>query len=165
MVRFAGPRLAAAFVLFSCLSLAAPGASAQELQGAPVVQALSFREAVATTPLAVPPAEQLPPYAAPSGPERPNALIPLYVSFGVLQLLDSHSTARALQLGAVEANPVMKGVAGNQAAMLAVKGAGTAGVIYATEKMWKKNRAAAIIFMAATNTAMAWVVQRNYQVR
>jgi hypothetical protein len=163
MVRFAGPRLAAAFVLFSCVSAA--GASAQERQDVPLISTVSFREAVTTALLVTPPAEQLPPYAAPARPQRPGALIPLYVSFGVLQALDSHSTTRALELGAVEANPVMKGVAGNQAAMLAVKGVGTAGVIYATEKMWKKNRAAAIVFMVATNSAMAWVVQRNYQVR
>lgn len=163
MVRFAGPRFAAAIVVCSCLSAAS--AFAQEPGEAAVAQASSFREAVANATLVLAPAEQFPPYAAATGAERPGALIPLYVSFGVLQVLDSHSTTRALQLGAVEANPVMKGVAGNQAAMLAVKGVGTAGVIYATEKMWKKNRAAAVVFMVASNSAMAWVVQRNYQVR
>jgi hypothetical protein len=164
MVRFAGPRFAAALVVCSFL-LSAATAVAQEPQEAAVAQASSFRAAVANATLVLAPAEQFPPYAAAAGPERPGALIPLYVSFGVLQALDSHSTTRALELGAVEANPVMKGIAGNQAAMLAVKGAGTAGVIYATEKMWKKNRTAAIVFMVATNSAMAWVVQRNYQVR
>jgi hypothetical protein len=96
-------------------------------------------------------------------PRRPAALIPLYVSFGALQVLDTHSTSRAISRGAVEANPVMKGFAGNEAGMLAVKAAGTAGVIYVSEKMWKKNKAAAVIFMIATNSAMAWVVQNNYR--
>jgi hypothetical protein len=37
-------------------------------------------------------------------------------------------------------------------------------VIVASEKMWKKNRTAAVIFMVATNSAMAWVVQHNSRV-
>jgi hypothetical protein len=155
MVRFAMLRIAAA-LLITCISAA--GVSAQE------APAPTLREAVAASALPLLGGEQSPAVAR-STPGRPGTLVPLYVSFGVLQVLDSHSTTRALERGAVEANPVMKGVAGNQTAMLAVKGAGTAGVVYVTEKMWKKNRAAAVIFMVATNSAMAWVVQRNYQVR
>jgi hypothetical protein len=85
------------------------------------------------------------------------------VSFGTLQVLDTHSTSRAIKSGAVEANPMMKGIAGNEAAMLAVKAAGTAGVIFASEKIWKRNKTAAVIFMIATNAGMAWVVQNNYR--
>jgi hypothetical protein len=47
--------------------------------------------------------------------------------------------------------------------MLAVKAAGTAGVIFASEKIWKRNKTAAVIFMIATNAGMAWVVQNNYR--
>lgn len=96
-------------------------------------------------------------------PSRPSALVPLYVSFAALQVIDTHSTSRALAKGAVEANPLMKGIAASEVGLLAVKGAGTAGVLYVSEKMWKKNRAAAVIFMVAANSGMAWIVQNNYR--
>ena len=96
-------------------------------------------------------------------PTRPQALLPLYVSFGALQLLDAHSTARALMSGAVESNPLMKGVVGNNASVLAVKAGGTAVAIFATERLWKRNRAAAVGFMIAANAATTWVVQHNYR--
>jgi hypothetical protein len=94
---------------------------------------------------------------------RPRALLPLYVSFASLQVLDAHSTTRALDRGAVEANRLMRGIAGSPVALLAVKAAGTAGVFYASEKIWKRNKTAAVLFMVATNSAMAFVVQRNYR--
>jgi hypothetical protein len=94
--------------------------------------------------------------------ERPATLAPLYVSFATLQILDAHSTSRALDRGSYEVNPMMKGIAGNQFALFAVKAAGTAGVVVVSEKMWKKNRVAAVVFMVATNAAMAAVVQNNY---
>jgi hypothetical protein len=155
MVRFASPRIAAA--LFASV-LVCNVASAQELP------ATSLREAAQS---------QVVPTQAPAGinaagwglarPTRPGALVPLYVSFATLQVLDTHSTSRALNRGAVEANPMMKGLAGNTTALLAVKAAGTAGVIFASEKMWKKNRPAAVFFMIAANSGMAWVVQNNYR--
>ena len=40
----------------------------------------------------------------------------------------------------------------------------TAGFIYAAEKMWRKNRKSAVLFMAASNVAMVFVVHRNYRV-
>ena len=95
---------------------------------------------------------------------RPGALVPLYVSFAALQVLDLHSTATALDRGAVEANPIVRPFASNQFGMVALKAAGTAGVILASEQMWKKNKAAAIVFMVATNSAMTWVVQHNYRI-
>jgi hypothetical protein len=94
--------------------------------------------------------------------KRPSALVPLYVSFSILQVLDVHSTTRAVDNGAAEVNPVMKHVAGSAAAMLAVKAAMTAGVVYATERVWKRHRAAAVIFMIGANSAMSWAVHRNY---
>ena len=63
-----------------------------------------------------------------------------------------------------EANPLMKGIVSHRVALFAVKAAATTGVIVASEKMWKKNRTAAVIFMLATNSAMAWIVEHNYRV-
>jgi hypothetical protein len=48
--------------------------------------------------------------------------------------------------------------------MSALKAAGTAGVIFVSEKLRTRNKAAAIGLMIATNSAMAWVVQHNYRV-
>lgn len=97
-------------------------------------------------------------------PQRPAALVPLYISFGVLQGLDVHSTVRALENGAVEANPLMKGLANSAGGMAAVKAAAGAGVIFASERMWKHNKVAAVLFMTATNSATAWVVHHNHRV-
>ena len=93
---------------------------------------------------------------------RPPALIPLYASFAALQLVDMHSTWRALNLGAVEANPLLSGVAGNKAVLLTVKTAGTAGVIAVSERLRKKSRTAAVILMISANSGMTWVVEHNY---
>jgi uncharacterized protein DUF5658 len=161
MVRFACLRIA--FVLLICAAGSAGRLSAQELERATLGDGAVAPLAEAT-PLAAP---------APSSPNtaeigrarerRPDALVPLYVSFSAFQVLDTHSTWRALDRGAVEVNPVLKGVVGNQVGLVALKAAGTAGLIYASEKMWKRNRTASIIFMVAANSAMAWVVQNNYR--
>ena len=44
-----------------------------------------------------------------------------------------------------------------------MKAAGTAGIIFAAERIRKKNKAAAVGLMIASNSAMAWVVQHNYR--
>jgi Domain of unknown function (DUF5658) len=96
-------------------------------------------------------------------PQRPDTLLPLYLSYATLQALDIHSTMRALDRGAVEANPLMKNLTASPASLIAVKAAGAAGVLYTTERLWKKNPAAAVVFMIAANSAMAFVVQHNYR--
>jgi len=94
--------------------------------------------------------------------QRPPALIPLYASFAALQLVDMHSTWRALNHGAVEANPLLSGVAGNKAMLLTVKTAGTAAVIAVSERLRKKSRTAAVVLMISANSGMTWVVEHNY---
>jgi hypothetical protein len=96
-------------------------------------------------------------------PQRPNALVPLYVSYATLQALDIHSTISGLDRGAAEANPLMKRMTTLPAGLIAVKVASTAGVFYTTERLWKNNRVAAVVFMVGANSAMAWVVQHNYR--
>jgi hypothetical protein len=92
-----------------------------------------------------------------------SVLLPLYVSFATLQLLDAHSTTRALASGGVEANPVMRGVAGNPAALVAVKAGVTASTIVLAEKVRSKSRVGAILLMAALNSTYATVVAHNYR--
>jgi len=95
---------------------------------------------------------------------RPAALSALYAATVVTQVLDVHSTMKAMSYGAQEANPVMKGVAGNGGAMLAVKAGATAGVIVLAEKMWRRNRTAAIAMMVAVNAVTGAVAAHNYSV-
>ena len=155
MVRFACPRITAACF---ASALVCNVASAQEPPAASLREAAQLQVVPTVAPAGISVAHR-----GPASEPRPGALVPLYASFATLQALDAHSTSRALDQGAVEANPMMKGLAGNPTALLAVKAAGTAGVIFASEKMWKKNRAAAVFFMVAANSAMAWVVQNNYR--
>jgi hypothetical protein len=167
MVRFAGFRIAV--VLLICVAGSTGRLSAQELERATVDEGAVATLAAPTplaaaTPLAVSAPSSL--NAAELGRahrRRPDSLVPLYFSFCALQVLDTHSTWRALDHGAVEANPVLQGVVDNRVGLVALKAAGTAGVIYASEKMWKRNRTASIVFMIAANSAMAWVVQNNYR--
>lgn len=96
--------------------------------------------------------------------ERPAPLVPLYMSFAGLQALDVHSTYQGLARGGRESNPLMRGVAGSPAAYVAVKAGATAGTIYLTEKIWKRNRAAAIATMIGANVAYGLIVSHNYGV-
>ena len=99
--------------------------------------------------------------AASRGPVLPS----LYASLAALQAFDAYSTSSALKRGAVEANPMMKSIAGNSAALWAVKGGTTAASIYFAERLWKQNRRMhAIALMAATNGLMATVAARNASV-
>ena len=113
--------------------------------------------------VAVTSASVLPP-AAPAS-QRPAALVPLYVSLGSLQALDIDSTMKALNRGAVEANPLMRGVVGSPPAAIAIKAAFTAAILIASsEKLWKKNRVAAVLLMVGMNGFYAAVVAHNYSV-
>lgn len=154
MVRFAQSRCAAALLV--ALGCSAQSA-AQELvaPASDTISAAIMADASAPRPNL--------PLASPASEKRPPALIPLYVSFVTLQVLDLHSTAYALDRGAVETNPAIKGFANNTFAMAAVKAAGTAGVIFVSEKLRTRNKAAALALMIASNAAMTWVVQHNYR--
>jgi hypothetical protein len=93
--------------------------------------------------------------------KRPATLTTLYGSYAALQVLDVVSTKRALDAGAREVNPVMRG--NNMAATIGVKAAAGGATIYFAERMWKKNKVGAIAMMAALNGASAIIVARNQQ--
>lgn len=95
---------------------------------------------------------------------RPRTQTALYGSFLVLQLLDAHSTRRALASGGREANPVMAPVVGNVAALAAVKVAGTALTIYLTEKLRKRNSTVAAAVTIGLNVLSVFVITHNYRV-
>jgi hypothetical protein len=93
---------------------------------------------------------------------RPSVLVPLYVSFGALQVLDLHSTSRALGAGGREANPVVGTAVGSPVAMTALKIGATTGIVLLSEKLWKRNRLAAVVMMVTLNSGYALVASHNY---
>ena len=114
-------------------------------------------------------AAQLPsltrPAPLPRESNRPSALmLSLYASTAALQMLDVHSTMTALDNGAVEANPLMKNVAGNKAAFVALNAGVAVSTILAARNMAKRNKVAAIATLIAVNSAYAFIVSHNYKV-
>jgi hypothetical protein len=95
--------------------------------------------------------------------ERPAALVPLYIAFVGLQALDVHSTFSALEGGAREANPMVRGALGSPAGLFLLKSGTAAGVVLITEKLWPRNRTAAVITMIALNSAYATIAAHNYR--
>jgi hypothetical protein len=90
--------------------------------------------------------------------------VPLYASLVTLQILDMHSTSVALNGAGREANPIMRPVVGNQAAFVMAKVGATTAMIWATERMWHRNRLAAIGLMAGMTGMMGLVDTHNYTV-
>ena len=97
-------------------------------------------------------------------PGRPASLTPLYFTLTALQALDVHSTLRAVHAGHHGANPLMRGIAGNPAALAAVKGASAAGMVFLTERLWKNHPRKAVMLLAAVNVVLAAVVANNYRI-
>jgi hypothetical protein len=95
--------------------------------------------------------------------DRPAPLVPLYVAFVGLQALDVHSTFSALDSGAREANPMVRSALGNPAGLVLLKTGTTAGVVLLTERLWPRNRTAAVITMIALNSAYATIAAHNYR--
>jgi hypothetical protein len=147
------PQTVAALAIVAVFSTSAP---AQELNVSADESASAALQAAPSIPIETTATARL-------ETRRPRALVPLYASFVTLQILDLHSTTKALASGAVEANPAMKAVAGNSIGLTAMKAAGTAAVIVISEKLRTRNRAAAVGLMIAANSAMAMVVQHNYR--
>lgn len=101
---------------------------------------------------------------APVPAKRSSRLLPpLYGGFVTLQVLDAHSTFRALDAGLVEQNPIMRWSTAHPAAFVSMKAAATAGTIFFAEKIRKQHPKGAIAFISAVNAAYAFVVMHNYK--
>ena len=134
-----------------------------DLVGAPEVaaqQAAAQQPVTVTAPLNLPRSS----VPAPQSPGSTTLLRGLYVSFAALQMLDAASTMSALDRGAVEANPLMKGIASTPATLIAVKAAAAASTIFLVERIARKNRWGAVVTMIALNSVYAMVVSHNYGV-
>jgi hypothetical protein len=114
------------------------------------------------TESADPPEEPAPSEAGRAPRDRPAALAPMYISFTALQVLDIHSTLRAPDFGAREANPLVGGLLASPPAFVASKALVTAGLIYVSERLRRRHPRAAVLMMIGVNSAYAAVVTRNY---
>jgi uncharacterized protein DUF5658 len=95
-------------------------------------------------------------------PERGAALPALYAGLAGLNAFDVYSTSRGLALGAREANPLMRPVAGNPTALAIVKGSATAASIGIAERLWRQGRRrAAVTTMLISTGVSAAVAARN----
>lgn len=135
--------------------------------------ALSASETLATGSIEAAGAEAVAAVAAPIRPSTATivsprsseaVMIPLYAATAALQMLDAHSTLTALSNGAREANPFMTGFASNKYALIGVKAAVTASMIYSIHKMARHNRVGAVIMAVAVNSVYAAVVAHNYKI-
>jgi len=98
------------------------------------------------------------PAPAPTSSGR-GVLVPLYVSFAVLQ---AHSTLRGIHGGAVERNPMLHSIAKTPAVLFAVKAGVAASTIVLADKVRGRSRVGAIVLMAGLNSLYATVVAHNY---
>ena len=97
-----------------------------------------------------------------SAPAKRPAVLPVfYATLGAVSAWDMYSTSAALKAGAVEGNPIVAPVASNTGGMLGLKLATAGTTIFFAERLWRKNRVAAIVMMAAINGATAAVAVRN----
>lgn len=95
-------------------------------------------------------------------PVRPASLAPLYGTFALLQAMDAITTVKALnQPGVRETNPIVRPFARNVPAMVVLKSASTVVTVAAVEKLWRRNRTAAVATMVGINIAYGVVVSHN----
>lgn len=148
----AGVCLAASLVLVAAPSFAQDTSNPIKL---PSLAVIAFSEAPPIAPTTV--------FAAPS--KLSTTLLSLDMTFAALQALDVHSTLSAKATGnGKELNPVVAGLLHKPAALVAFKGATTAGMIYVSHALAKRNRPAAILTMVGMNAAYGFVAWHNYSI-
>ena len=110
------------------------------------------------------PAMRLVPRPATRPETRPAPLVGLYVSLAGMHALDIVSTQKALAAGAAEANPMMAPFARSPFALAAVKAGVLGATIFATERLWKTHRKAAVLTMIALNATCGVIAAHNYRI-
>jgi hypothetical protein len=94
-----------------------------------------------------------------------TALVTLAAGSASLQAYDAYTTLSAIPLGAVETNPLMRGLAGRPAAFVALKAGVATSTILAGTQLWRQHhRKAAVILLGLANGAMAGVAVHNASV-
>jgi hypothetical protein len=153
------------------LAVAAAPAFAQDVPNRSALAALALSSAAVapttseTTAAATTDEQQVPALSRPRFGSRTGSAVmfSLYATTATMQALDVHSTIRAIDRGAVEANPLMGGLVNNRPAFIATKAAVAAGTIFAAREVAKKNKVAAAITLIAINSAYAYVAHHNYK--
>ena len=140
------------------LAFAPVGAVAQDL----AIPARTLSPLFAQTPLPSASNQDSTSLLTPAPRSDRGMLIPLYASFAALQALDAHSTLHAIGNGGVERNPMLKGIAGKPAALVALKAGVAASTILLADRMRIRSRTGALVLMAALNSFYATVVAHNY---
>ena len=98
-----------------------------------------------------------------SSGKPPRWFVPIHLFSIAVQGIDAHSTLRMLEHRGVEASPLYKGMTGNKVTFLAVKAGVAATVVYATGKLSKRHRAAAVLTAAAINSVCLTMAASNYR--
>jgi hypothetical protein len=152
------------------LAVAAAPAFAQDVPNRSALAALALSSAAVAptaseTAAAATDEQQAPALSRPRFGSRTGSAVmfSLYATTATMQALDVHSTIRAIDRGAVEANPLMGGLVNNRPAFIATKAAVAAGTIFAAREVAKKNKVAAAITLIAINSAYAYVAHHNYK--
>jgi hypothetical protein len=147
-------------VLVACLVLAASSARAQTLDTAE-----ASAQTVERTELQPPARIEARDAAATLPPTRwsaPALHVSLAATFVGLQALDTATTIHAVRSGAaVEANPLVGGLANHPVALVAVKSALTTATVLSMHSFSKKHPKGAAVAMIALNAASALVVRSN----
>ena len=158
--------LAGASTAFAQTPAAAPYGSLFEVhETAPIAQPRPTLRASATLAAAqLPAAPVQPQIGVRPAPKAPKGLLPaLYAGDIALQVMDTHSTFRALDAGLVEQNPLMSWSTSHPAAFVSMKAAATASTILVAETIRKKHPRRAAWFMVGVNAAYALIVIHNYR--
>ena len=93
-----------------------------------------------------------------------GSMTAMYLAYGTLQVLDVHSTLRAVGAGAVEANPLVRPIVSTPAALISLKAASALGTVYLVERLRKRNPTAAFAFAVGVNSLYTIAVVHNYRV-
>lgn len=105
------------------------------------------------------------PFSAIDVPEKRPAVLPvLYLTLAGLQGYDVYSTRQGIANGAREVNPLVALAAGDTTSMIVMKAVSTATTIVMAERLWHRNKAAAIVTMVVANGVMAIVAANNARV-
>jgi hypothetical protein len=151
-----------ALAAFGAMTLCVQSAAAQDLtsiaSSAQAVIAHAAIDAPRTDQVSVPP-------LAPGDHGHVSAVMQsLYVTTGVVQGLDAQSTFKALDVGAVESNSLVKPLASNRPAFIALKATMATAFIYAGHDLSKRHRVGAIIALALVNSLYTAIAVHNYHV-
>jgi hypothetical protein len=88
----------------------------------------------------------------------------LYATTVVVQGLDAQSTFKALDAGAVESNSLVKPLASNRPAFVALKVGMSAAFIYAGHDLSKRHKIGAILALGLVNSVYTAIALHNYHV-